>query len=219
MVLGVATFTDVIVTETPVVRDSYTLSFTSGALTAVVSDAFKVYDKVLDLNDDAWTLISTDDYIISSGDNTSAFEGLAMLPLKYTSTGYLDATVADLEPVEAIYAKTTSTDGWVGLNYSGGVPGASEKELAAGWNLVSSATEDDADVVLSPLRYVQVGEQQGVGLATLVSQGDYNLSGNSLYMATLTDDDWTTLAGETLDPFDGYWVYMNGAKSFGVIPD
>ncbi|MDO9580696.1 MAG: hypothetical protein Q7J06_09060, partial [Bacteroidales bacterium] len=181
------------------------------------------YDVLINLNDNGWTLVSTDKYILSSGDNTSAFLGSVSLIYKYTDSGYLSATVADLKPVEAIYVKTTGTDGQLGLNYSGAVPVPSSKDLVAGWNLISSATANNAAAVLSPLRYVQVGEQQGVGLTTLVSQGSYNLSGVSFYLATLTDADWsavapTSLAFTMLSPFDGYWVYMNVAKSFGVIP-
>ena len=215
MVAGVATFTDVKVTETPVTHDSYTLRFTSTGLTDVVSDAFKVFDKAIDLNDNAWTLISTDDYIISSGDDTSAFEGSVSLKYKYTGSSYTSATVADIEPVEALYVKTTSDDGLVGLNYSTAAsPGASIKDLLAGWNLISSATSTDAGIVLSPLHYVQIGEQEGTGLATLVSQGSYNLTTIDWYIDATT---WANVTG-TMDPFDGYWVYMNAAKSFGVLP-
>lgn len=223
MSTGVATFTDVNVTESPVTHDSYTLRFASGALTYVVSDAFKVYDKILDLNNNAWTLISTDDYIISSGDDTSAFEGTVSLKYVYTGSSYVSAFVTDIEPVEALYVKTTGSDGLVGLNYSTTAsPGASIKALLAGWNLVSSATStaSNAVAVLSPIRYVQIGEQQGVGLTTLVSQNSYNLNTGDFYIPTLIEANWTgtPLTTTTLDAFDGYWVYMNAAKSFGVIP-
>ncbi len=215
MVSGVATFTDVKVVESPVTHDSYTLRFTSSGLTYVVSDAFKVYDKILDLNNNAWTLISTDDYIISTGGDTSAFEGSVSLKYVYTGSSYVTATVADIKPVEALYLKTTGSDGLVGLNYSTTAsPGASIKSLLAGWNLVSSATSTAAGTVLSPLRYVDVGEQEGTGLATLVSQGSYNINTADWYIDATT---WTNVTG-TMNPFDGYWVYMNAAKSFGVIP-
>jgi len=174
------------------------------------------YDVLIDLNDNGWTLVSADKYILSSGDNTSAFLGSVSLKYKYTDSGYLSATVADLKPVEAIYVKTTGTDGQLGLNYSGVVPVPSSKDLDAGWNLISSATADNVNDILSSLRYVQVNEQQGVGLATLVSQGSYNLNTGSWYIDATT---WANLSDIFMNPFDGYWVYMNAAKSFGVIPD
>ena len=91
------------------------------------------------------------------------------------------------------------------------------KELEAGWNLLSipDMAADTCDI-LSPLRYITIGTQQGIGLATLVSQGDYNQFASNFYEATLTDDDWTNLP--ILYPFDGYWAYMNAAKTFEVIP-
>jgi len=188
----------------------------TGTITGTQS-GIGVYDKLITLKADGWTLISTDKVVISSGATTSTWEGTASLVCKYASSGYLTATFADLKPVEALYVKMTGS-GQAGLNYSGGAPVASSKSLIAGWNLISIATTDNASAVLSPLRHVQIGEQQGVGLTTLVSQGNYNQSTGNLYLPTLLEGDWTTLGTTTLDPFDGYWVYMNAAKSFGVIP-
>ncbi len=209
---GIATFNDLSIN---LVGAGKKLRFTAAVIT-VDSSAFNIYDLTLTLNTNGWTLISTDDYILSSGNSTSGFEGSVTLAYKYGATGYLSATIADLTPVEAIYVKTTGA-GRVGLSYSTAqAPGASTKDLVAGWNLVSSATYDDANIVLSPLRYVTVGTQQGVGLATLVSQGSYNLNTGNWYIDAT---DWGNLAGNTMNPFDGYWVYMNAAKSFGVIPN
>ncbi len=58
-------------------------------------------------------------------------------------------------------------------------------------------------------------------MATLVSQGNYNQNTGSFGIATLTDTEWASgpLATTTLNPFDGYWVYINAAKSFDVISD
>ncbi len=186
-----------------------------------------IYDQLITLNP-GWTLFSTDNYIISSGDNTSAWVGTPAIVYRHTGEdenedgfpdGFLEATFTDLEPVEALYVNMPD-GGWAGLNYDTDViPGFSAKIVVEGWNLISSATADNASAVLSPLQYVQVGEQQGAGLATLVSQGNYNLSGTSLYLATLSVGDWETLAITTLDPFDGYWVYMNTHKIFGVFPN
>jgi hypothetical protein len=207
---GIATFNDL---KINLVGTNKVLRFTAAART-VDSETFNIYDVILTLNANGWTLISTDNHILSSGDNTSAFEGVT-LKYKYVGTGFLSATIADLAPVEAIYVKTTGA-GLVGLSYStAGSPGASTKDLVAGWNLISSATETAASIVLSPLRFVTVGTQQGVGLATLVSQGSYNLTTGDWYIDAT---DWD-LGDYTMDPFDGYWVYMNAAKSFGVIPD
>jgi hypothetical protein len=203
---GIATFNNLSIN---LMGTGKKLRFTAAAIT-VDSGLFNIYDRILTLHTNGWTLISTDNYTNSS---TSAFEGVT-LAYKYGATGFLSATIADLAPVEAIYVKTTGA-GLVGLSYSTAAPGASTKDLVAGWNLVSSATATDAGIVLSPLRYVTIGTVQGVGLATLVSQGSYNLNTGDWYIDATT---WTNLTGNTMSPFDGYWVYMNAAKSFGVIP-
>jgi hypothetical protein len=215
---GAHTFTNGITFNT-VGQQSVTATDTvTGTITGTQS-GIGVYNTLLTLNADGWTLISTDKEVISSGATTSTWEGTATLVYKHTTTGFLSATFADLKPVEALYVKMSGS-GKAGLNYSGGTPGVSSKDLVAGWNLISSATGDanNASAVLSPLRYVQVGNQQGVGLTTVVSQGNYNKNTASFYLATLTDSDWTTLGTKTLSPFDGYWVYLNAAKTFGVIP-
>jgi len=172
------------------------------------------FDKTLALNI-GWTLISTDNWVSANctvGANVT-------LAYNYTpSLGWSEVTPAALVPVDALFLKT-EIGGGVGIIYSGGVPAASSKDLEAGWNLVSSATIDDARAILSPLRYIDVGEEQGVGLATLVSQGDYNQHTESFNIATFALEWLTTLGGTTLNPFDGYWIYMNAGKPFGVVPD
>ncbi|MBA7650866.1 hypothetical protein ES703_58679 [subsurface metagenome] len=174
----------------------------------------ETYDKTLALNI-GWTLVSTDNWI--SAAKTVGLD--VTLAYGYTpEDGWFQATLADLEPVDALYLKT-EYGGALGIIYSGGVPVASSKDLEAGWNLISSATIDNARAILSPLRYVLIGGEQGIGLATLVSQGNFNQHTASLYLSTLTDADWTDLAGHDLNPFDGYWVYMNAGKDFGVVPD
>lgn len=178
------------------------------------------YDKTLALKD-GWTLVSTDKDVATGTTwvgTEDLLPGITVLACKYVPGGYGSATPSDLRPVDALYLKTIKGGG-IGIKYSTAAPGVSAKDLAAGWNLVSSATEAAADDVLSPLRFVQVGQQQGVGLTTLVSQGSFNQFSGGFQLATLTDADWWELTGKTLFPFDGYWVYMNSGKSFGVIPD
>jgi len=175
------------------------------------------YDKTLALKD-GWTLISTDNWV----DSVALQSEEEWLVYQYTGKGqgYKQATFPDdMMPIEALYVKTIGGGG-IGINYSAGLPAPSSKDLDAGWNLISSATSDNARAILSPLRYVDVGEEQGVGLATLVSQGNYNQHTGSFTLATFGPNDWNdVLADTTLNPFDGYWVYMNADKSFGVIPE
>jgi len=169
------------------------------------------FDKTLTLQD-GWTLISPD----KRTDGSEVWIG-GTLALKYTPTGgFVEATSADLGPLTAIYIKTDGSGG-IGFNYAEEEPTMLSKELEAGWNLLSipDMAADTCDI-LSPLRYITIGTQQGIGLATLVSQGDYNQFASNFYEATLTDDDWTNLP--ILYPFDGYWAYMNAAKTFEVIP-
>ncbi len=183
------------------------------------------YEKTLALKD-GWTLVSTDKEVTTDTAwvGTTVLAGTdTILAYKYTpGSGYPQVTLAtQLTSVDAYYLKTDGGGG-VGINYSTSAPGVVTKDLSAGWNLISSATgaPNNAVTVLSQIRHVQIGEQQGVGLATLAGQGDYNQFTESYYMATVTDLDWTVgaLPVTTLKPFDGYWVYMNAAKSFGVIP-
>jgi len=170
------------------------------------------FDKTLALKA-GWTLISVDKAVASS-----AWVGMT-LAFKYIPTGgFVPATLADLEPLTAIYVKTVGGGG-VGINYAEDEdPAFYSKALEAGWNLISiPSTVASTDDILSPLRYVMIGTQQVVGLTTLVSQGEYNQFSESFYDATLTEADWVDL--ETLIPFDGYWANMEAADTFAVIPD
>lgn len=171
------------------------------------------FDKTLTLLVD-WTLVSTNNWI----DPAETVGVDVILAYNYTpSEGYFEVDPADLVPVNALYLKTEDGGG-LGITYSGGVPVASSKDLEAGWNLISSASLTNAKAVLSPLRFVQVGDEQGVGLTTVVSQGPFNLHTGSFYLATLTESDWDNIEEYNLNPFDGYWVYMNAGKNFGVVP-
>ena len=173
-----------------------------------------LYDKVLNLNTNSWSLISTNNYINDSTSPAFNTEGVT-LAYKYGATGYLSATVADLTPVSSIYVQTNSAGGFVDLNYSTtSVPVASTVNLVPGWNLISSATLTPANDVLSQLRYIN-GNNLTTNLTTLVGQGSYNLDGSSCYIDATT---WANLTSFTMNPFDGYWVYVNAATTFGVIP-
>ncbi len=111
--------------------------------------------KVLVLND-GWTLISTDREIDTT---LSEWVGTSPVPiLKYTGVSYETVTLAALRPVDALYVKTVG-GGEVRIT-SSAMAGVSSKNLSAGWNLISSGTgaDNNAGAVLSPLRYVPVGE-------------------------------------------------------------
>ncbi|MBA7715818.1 hypothetical protein ES703_124876 [subsurface metagenome] len=140
-------------------------------------------------------------------------------------TSFPQVTLATyLTSVDAYYIKTDGGGG-VGINYSTSSPGVVTKTLVAGWDIISCAGETDAYTVLSQLQHVQIGEQEGVGLTSLVGQGNYNQFTDSISLTLVTTDEWLDIKsgnGGTpvpLSAFDGFWVYMNAAKSFGVIPD
>ncbi len=192
-------------------------------LAAAVSGTGTTYDKTLALKDD-WTLVSVDKEVttgtwvgetILSGTDT-------ILAYKYTpGTGFPQVELAtQLTSVDAYYIKTDGGGG-VGINYSTSSPGVVTKTLSAGWNIISCAAETNAPTLLSQLRYAQIGEQEGAGVTNLIGQatyGQYTLTSLSEPLATSAD--WTAMGSPvTLNAFDGYWVYMNAAKSFGVIPD
>ena len=165
------------------------------------------YDKTLALKD-GWTLLSVDKAV--SG---PAWEGEA-LAYKYTPTsGFVDAYLADLQPLTAIFVKTVGGGG-VGFNYLEGAPAIDSKNLEAGWNLIGSPGSISADALLAQLRYVTVGTQQIVGLTSLVAPGEYNVHGTDFDVPTLTDNHWNNLP--SLDPFDGYWASMEAAEAFEV---
>jgi len=181
------------------------------------------FEKTLALRD-GWTLVSSDKEVttdtawvgtdILSGSDT-------ILAYKYTpGSGFPQVTLAtDLTSVDAYYIKTDGGGG-VGINYSTSSPGVVTKDLDAGWNIISCAGETDAYTLLSQLRYVQIGEQEGVGVTNLIGQATYGqYTATSLSEPLATTGDWTALGSVALNAFDGYWVYMNAAKSFGVIPD
>jgi len=174
----------------------------------------KTFDQIQPLND-GWTLVSTGQWI----DSTASEFVNADLVYKYdAATGtFSSATVSDVRPVEALYVKSTGP-GWFAATFADFQP-LSTKTLYAGWNLISVGTRyDDANALLSPLRFIQVGQVEGTGITTLVSQGALNREAWDLYLPTLTDDDWEKLGRCYLSPEDGYWIYMNGGKDFGVLP-
>ena len=198
-------------------------------LAEVVPDVMPTtYNFTLALKD-GWTLASTDKEVTTGtawvGTDVLA-DTATILAYKYTAgTGYAQVTLAtQLTSVDAYYIKTDGGGG-IGIKYSTAQPGVVTKTLGEGWNIVSSAVINNAGAVLSPLRYVQIGNQQGVGLTTVSSQGSYNQFTDSFYVATFGDQSWVpgslppALTSITLNPYDGYWVYMNAAKIFGVIPD
>lgn len=179
------------------------------------------YDKTLALKD-GWTLISVDKAVAAEAIWVGTNPLVVELAYKYTPTsGFVsEVTTADLEPLTAIYVLTKGGGG-VGIKYAevGDPPLPYSKELEAGWNLIgvpSMGEGTETDDILSPLRYVTAGTQQVIGLTTLVSQEDYNQFGVGFYDATLTETDWTKL--KVLNPFDGYWAYMEAADTFEVIP-
>ncbi len=124
--------------------------------------------------------------------------------------GFVEVT--DPDPIIPVFIKTVAGGG-VGFNYAESSQGIFTTNLKVGWNLIGiPQTNALTAAILSPLRFGANGE---VALATLVSQGNYNPSGESFYLAMLSEDDWTGLP--SLHPFDGYWAYMNVAKEFGVV--
>jgi hypothetical protein len=220
------TFTGIAATGAVYIEGSTSVTYvvstvtTAGDTLTITVGYAPLYDKTLYLNENGWTLVSTDNYIFTSGPQSSSFSGSVSMILKYTSTGWLTATVADLNPVTALYVKTTGSDGQLGLNYSGVQPGPSTVNLVAGWNLISTASYGCANDILSSLRYVQVGTQQQIGLATLVNQGSINYDDGYNYSFYVDATNWRNLSGYEyyLSPFEGYWVYMNAPATFGVIP-
>ena len=183
------------------------------------------YDFTLALKD-GWTLVSTDKEVTTGTAwvGTTILSGTTtVIAYKYVAgAGYSQVNLAtQLTSVDAFYVKTDGGGG-IGIIYSTSAPGVVTKNLAAGWNLISCAGETDAYNLLSQLRYATIGTEEGVGLTSLVSQGDFNQFTNSMYVTLVTAGEWTAIddgGSIELSPFDGYWVYMNAAKIYGVIPD
>lgn len=189
------------------------------------------YEKTLALKD-VWTLVSTDEEVAASSNwtgTTALADTATIVTYKYDADpssvdyGYTQVDyAAQLTSVDAYYVKTDGGGG-VGINYSTAAPGVVTKSLEAGWNIISCAGETDAYTLLSQLRYVQIGEEEGVGLTSLVGQGSYNQFTGDISKTLVTDAEWLAIKGGdggavTLNAFDGFWVQMNADKSFGVIP-
>jgi len=183
----------------------------------------KTYDKTLALKD-GWTLISFDKNVTSDTawkGTTAISENNDILAYSYTGDGYAEVLYPEyMSIIDAYYVKTNGGGG-VGLKYSTGAPPAMvNKTLTAGWNLISCADKSDAYTLLTQLRFTGTGT---AAITNLVSPGSYNQFTGSKSVALGVEDDWDAIkVGEdkiTLNPFDGYWVYMNAAKSYGVIPD
>jgi len=192
------------------------------------------YDKTLALKD-GWTLISvdktvTDDTawkgtndIVENNDDENNDDAADILAYRYTGTeyGYAEVLYPEyMSIIDAYYVKTNGGGG-VGLKYSTSAPPAMvNKTLSAGWNLISCADKSDAYTLLSQLRSTAAGT---AAITNLVSPGSYNQFTGSKSVALGVESDWNAIKDEdgkiTLNPFDGYWVYMNAAKSYGVIPD
>ncbi len=182
------------------------------------SNSFTVYDVIMPLPPDAWALISTHLWISSDSAWIPAVIEEPVLVYKAAGSVFSsEVTLAeDLEPVEALYVKMGSEGGDLGLIFLTDVQGVSTKELVAGWNLISSANSDidNAQAVLSGLRDVA---SDGSGLTTVVSEGTYSLPPSNGFYVDATE--WLgDLATTTLDPFEGYWICMNAAKTFSVVP-
>jgi len=166
------------------------------------------YDATVALPD-GWSLVSID-----RGTVVAAWADVS-LAYKY-SGGFSEALATDVQPLNAVFVFTEDGSG-LGINNVAVTPSTIySNELTTGWNLISVISGIDTDAILSPLRYVTIGTQQGVGLSTLVNQGAYNPDTESFYVATLTDGNWDNLP--ELSQFDGYWAYMNAGKTFEVIP-
>ena len=184
------------------------------------------YDKTLALKD-GWTLVSSNKEVATGtvwiGTTPLVDEELeeeaTILAYKYTAgTGYTQVTLAtQLTSVDAYYVKTIGGGG-VGIIYSDAAPGVVTKNLGEGWNIISAASETmNAYTLLVQLR----GTEIEVGITTLVVQGGYNQFMVSSFWPLVTDAEWEALVDEKLmlSPFGGFWVHMNTAKTFGVIPD
>jgi len=177
------------------------------------------YERTLALKD-VWTLVSVDEEVTTG---TTWVD--TTLEYMYTpSGGYTQVDLAtQLTSVDAYYLKTDGGGG-VGINYSTtGAPGVVTKDLEAGWNIISCAGQPDAYTLLSQLRYALIGQEEGVGLTSLVGQGGYNQFTDDISVTLVTSTEWDAIKGGnggtvTLNKFDGFWVYMNADKSFGVIP-
>jgi len=181
----------------------------------------KTYDKTLALKD-GWTLISVDKTVDigTAWKGTNDIGGEKSIVVYKYGDGFEEPNPDDMSIVDAYYVKTDGGGG-VGLIYSTDAPPmVVNKTLTVGWNLISCAVESDAYTLLSQLRFTGTG---AAAITNLVGPGFYNQFTGNIFAALGVESDWTAIKGGddeiTLNPFDGYWVYMNAAKSYGVIPD
>jgi len=161
------------------------------------------YDKTLALPA-GWSIVSPDAEL-ESWTAADAEE------LKYAYDGGGFVTDFALDPVTPMFVKTAAGGG-IGFNYAEASQGIFTTDLEAGWNLIGiPETDANPDAILSSIR---LGSNNEVALATLVSQGNYNPSGQTFYESMLDLEDFPEIG---LYPFDGYWANLNVAKEYGVI--
>jgi len=162
----------------------------------------ETYDRTIALNA-GWTIISCDKEL----ENWDV-AGTSGLMYVYDNGAFSE--VINLDPITPVFVKSDNAGG-IGFNYKPDQQGIYTTNLEAGWNLISiPETAASSDDIFSPLMY---GSNNEIALTTIVCQGQYNaVAQASFYQSMLT-----TYDVPDLNPLNGYWVYLNVPKIYGVI--
>ncbi len=180
------------------------------------------YDETIALTDaDAWALISAPKLLSEAPavvDN-NATGTVALLIYGNGAFGSPAADNADIvKPISAFYTKVDSGGG-VGFRYAdtSSAPSQTSKDLVAGWNLVGT---NNSGTVQDEFSSIQNTETVA-GMITLYVPDTYNARKDSGSNPWASDGDRdlnanpiTGLPAKDLSTHDGYWVFMNAAKSF-----
>jgi len=147
-----------------------------------------------------WNLVSVDKFINVS--ETGFLTGGYKIMYKHTETGFLDANLNDLNPIDAIFIEVEN-ETCLSVKYreeSNPMYSWSSKNLKIGWNLISVPNSRDNAVINDALSTLIRGNNEG-----LSSVYDWELK--------VFKDDW---AIDTLSSKKGYWIYMNENKTFSL---
>ncbi|MEE9248048.1 MAG: hypothetical protein V3U79_05050 [Dehalococcoidia bacterium] len=169
-----------------------------------------------------WTLFSAPQLLSATptvkDDAAGTVSMLAFVNGAFISPGAtFDADV--VKPVSAFYVKATNLAG-IGFNFAlPSSPGQTSKALIAGWNLIGTNSQALAKDELSSIQNTpQVGgiltlfvpdtfndsARKDKGHIDWVGDGDHDLNANPI----------TALPATNLSKLDGYWAFLNVARTF-----
>ncbi len=209
-------------------EDAGTYAITQGTLalasyydlTFVEADFTINFDSTINLTAPGeWALVSAPTLLDKAPTVTDDGDGAVAL-LVYENGEFVTPSADNediIKPVSAFFVKTTST-GQVGFSYANITsPTQTSKQLSTGWNLVGTNYDGLAEDEFSSIQDTETS----AGMLTLYAPDAYNSKKDSGFSSwdgyedrDLNARPITALPDYNLSRYDGYWVYLNAAKTF-----